>query len=642
MFSDVAYHEHHHYNTPHLRPHPPENHLLGGFFDSLPSSPAGIPSRDLPYIYAHAQQIRQASVQPSRQYGLPVQRTNSYPCQESLRGTQARRLGGSEHMLRRKTPSGTLAAGYDGSPVDWASDTNDMKHSLGPLSSATNMYLAHQASPMGQGQYNPPAPSSSRFRSKAPREFDSLNYDRVGGSSEIDMGNMRLNWPQNHGYSPGIDSFLDQVPAHHGQVYFLSNGQQIPTVLQPTWQPCIGPTASNDPGPYGPYWPNGSFIPYRPAALRDPRYFPHPALGWASHYEDERAKYHEREQETRASALSMTSTWNEGLAHYSPFDLTGRPGQLAPSEYPFRQASRSYPSQKFEAKYKPVDVTRAHQTYSGYTTEHRTTGSTSRQIKHSQGNDSGYSTPFTPLGPYDTKQALIPDFSMQFDHSQCREKALSWAHRVYVDLLASLHQSRKASLHGRQSDRKRNLPQTNIYPRPPRQPGLDFSTQISDQNVQRNRDAQAESSYRIGCEEHVSKKPKQDYSANDYSASTTSHRRRTSISPCADSFEKPKATQQQEYSSPQNFTAPGYAASDLHNLRKSSMPGVSSNNCQNQLGSSPSTNAMAALELLTRLCQESGWLWIDGMLLGGCLAYGLGDYHKAAAWYSKILANDSR
>ncbi|KAL9584021.1 MAG: hypothetical protein Q9212_002362 [Teloschistes hypoglaucus] len=42
-----------------------------------------------------------------------------------------------------------------------------------------------------------------------------------------------------------------------------------------------------------------------------------------------------------------------------------------------------------------------------------------------------------------------------------------------------------------------------------------------------------------------------------------------------------------------------------------------------------------------QLCQESGWEWIDGMLLGGCLAYGLGDFRKALKWYTKVLSCDS-
>jgi hypothetical protein len=52
-------------------------------------------------------------------------------------------------------------------------------------------------------------------------------------------------------------------------------------------------------------------------------------------------------------------------------------------------------------------------------------------------------------------------------------------------------------------------------------------------------------------------------------------------------------------------------------------------------------NAASSLELLSHLCMESGWEWIDGMLLGGCLAYGLGDYNKAMRWYSRIIARDS-
>ncbi|KAL8738624.1 MAG: hypothetical protein Q9181_000620 [Wetmoreana brouardii] len=51
--------------------------------------------------------------------------------------------------------------------------------------------------------------------------------------------------------------------------------------------------------------------------------------------------------------------------------------------------------------------------------------------------------------------------------------------------------------------------------------------------------------------------------------------------------------------------------------------------------------AMTALKLLSRLCQESDWRWIDGMLLGGCLAYGLRDYNKALKWYTRVLSCDS-
>jgi hypothetical protein len=58
--------------------------------------------------------------------------------------------------------------------------------------------------------------------------------------------------------------------------------------------------------------------------------------------------------------------------------------------------------------------------------------------------------------------------------------------------------------------------------------------------------------------------------------------------------------------------------------------------------SSPLSKAKEALDMLTTLCDQSGWCWIDGMLLGGCLAYGLEEYHKALDWYSKIIALDPK
>jgi hypothetical protein len=46
------------------------------------------------------------------------------------------------------------------------------------------------------------------------------------------------------------------------------------------------------------------------------------------------------------------------------------------------------------------------------------------------------------------------------------------------------------------------------------------------------------------------------------------------------------------------------------------------------------------LEAITKHCEESKWSWIDGILLGGCLAYALGDYQKAQEWYKHILTLD--
>ena len=52
--------------------------------------------------------------------------------------------------------------------------------------------------------------------------------------------------------------------------------------------------------------------------------------------------------------------------------------------------------------------------------------------------------------------------------------------------------------------------------------------------------------------------------------------------------------------------------------------------------------AANAMEILSRLCSESEWQWVDGMLLAGCLAYGLGDFVRALKWYSKVLSCDPK
>ena len=45
--------------------------------------------------------------------------------------------------------------------------------------------------------------------------------------------------------------------------------------------------------------------------------------------------------------------------------------------------------------------------------------------------------------------------------------------------------------------------------------------------------------------------------------------------------------------------------------------------------------------MLSSFCEKSNGYWIDGMLLAGCLAYGLGDYGKALDWYQGVLSRDS-
>jgi hypothetical protein len=143
-------------------------------------------------------------------------------------------------------------------------------------------------------------------------------------------------------------------------------------------------------------------------------------------------------------------------------------------------------------------------------------------------------------------------------NAQFKEKALMWAHGVYIELLAHLQQVRKGHQSHRHSTSHSSI-QLGFYPKSPRQ-----------------------------------------------------------------SF-------------------PTYATRSIATGRRASHPlGIHADNVVSWSIPMAKENAHRALDLLTNLCQESQWCWIEGMLLGGCVAYALEDYQKALCWYSKILDVEPR
>ena len=52
--------------------------------------------------------------------------------------------------------------------------------------------------------------------------------------------------------------------------------------------------------------------------------------------------------------------------------------------------------------------------------------------------------------------------------------------------------------------------------------------------------------------------------------------------------------------------------------------------------------ARASLGMLSNLCEQSGWKWVEGMLLGGCLHYGLEHYEEALEWFKRIVNLDAK
>jgi hypothetical protein len=461
----------------------------------------------------------------------------------------------SEHMLRRKTPNGTLAAGYDGTPIQWSSKAPALKHVVLPMTvTSTAQNGGHSTSAEDD--------SRNRRRSGVPGWHHQQPVTPMGGFNAPD-GGMRMssdpvNWPQLPPISDPSHNVWDHIRTHQAATYYPNNDVQIPTVLQPAYQPSPGPTASNDGGFYGPYWPDGKFVPYRPAAFR------------------EQGHHH----------LNNVYDFPRGLEPYVKTAVEQLP--------PFRQSSFNgqVPQRPGHAALSSSDSIPRYleDRYSNLSQPNSNFPNTTSYSSFSDGSR-------TP-----TAQSIIRSGNPRF-----KEKTLSWAHSIYVDLLAFLHQSKKENRQSRQSHGFRTYSKNSIYPKPPRQPtsyiGVshwgDFDTGESGGSSLRSR---------VG------------------STTVTSDRR-----PASDNLTGWQGTHVQveprHHGRSSNQDIPHYIspfqASQTH-------------------ASSPLSKAREALDMLTTLCDQSGWCWIDGMLLGGCLAYGLEEYHKALDWYSKIIALDPK
>ena len=329
------------------------------------------------------------------------------------------------------------------------------------------------------------------------------------------------------------------VPQYNGQhqapTYFLcdDNAMQVPTVLQPPYQSCSGPTSSNDGGLYGPYWPDGKFVPYRPAATRHIAY-----------HNTRQSEQSRRKSPPFLYGDHKKSQQNEIISHNADtFDhRQGRPGL---GKAPDTSTEFVTGKPQFVGQQQPAFL------------------------------ETGSLSYLRQRGMYN----LTLSYNAKNQNGQFKEKALAWAHGVYVELLLYLQLTRRSS----QSSKRppglgRSYSQASIYPKPPRQSS--FSSVLR---------------------------------------------------PSAELYEQPACR------------LDDVQRAVISNGRRSSLPLTGQMEKKQSSGNSATVeNGKHALEMLTNLCRESEWRWIDGMLLGGCLAYGLEDYHKALEWYTKIVSIDPR
>jgi hypothetical protein len=201
-----------------------------------------------------------------------------------------------------------------------------------------------------------------------------------------------------------------------------------------------------------------------------------------------------------------------------------------------------------------------------------------------------------------------------------REKAAVWAHKAYVDLLSSIHAQQRQSGDGTRSAASAK---TGLYPRPPKIAGLKSAFRHNTQPS-------------AGSTRH--------YDHTGVESPDRRKRMRASIGgnldyPGIGSSSHPPIKNEYSFSGHINgavgqlYDHQGYAVNrcSRNNVRRisdgfsNSSPLASASESPLSLGTGSVTNAatqaMVALEMLERMCMESHWTWVDGMLLGGCLAY---------------------
>ena len=517
------------------------------------------------------------------QYPHPVQRLD-------LRDTTGPRPSPTtvgEHALRRKTPNGTLAAGYDGTPGDTTIQPPASKHILVSSLESGQLLSPQTGLPMEHWQ-QPTLDQSSRAK---PSNFPPIYKNDVDtGGAIIGDPNQDSNgtgWVRSLNYDPGVDSVLNQTlptKQQSSQRFYLPNDAYVPTVLPATLQPCVGPTASAGSGPYGPYWPDGAYIPYRPAAQRDSRFNSPAPFAEPPNLQLYDPSFNAQKPLPPGNQPDTGFSWNQpplGMLNHDP---------SVKGNFPARHSDQKVLETASNPQIPPYHTRQNSAIYSNQ--------SSNDAFAPWPGSLGGHN--FQNPGAGVNSRAANVEF---------KEKILSWAHGVYVDLLASIHQARRNSISNGSGDgANQHFLRPSIYPKPPRQPGLDFSQH----HISNPYDLQVQKANAMG-------NPRQDdhlHIATKIPANRH-HFQRYGVSD-AHAIDRLRHTGR-------------FATSALPVSRFSA----------GSFNENPSASAASALEMLSHLCIESGWEWIDGMLLGGCLAYGLGDYHKAMRWYSRIISRDT-
>ncbi|KAL6862374.1 glycosyl transferase family 41 domain-containing protein [Trichoderma novae-zelandiae] len=460
-----------------------------------------------------------------RAIASPYHRSASYPYGGPVSSASAGQGSRDyDYHLRRKTPRGTIDAGYDGSPTQLSPGPPPLKQLILPTPSGIYPYLP---------------PNNLPFHAKS----------RLSNTDPISLGQAPVASPWSLSYG--------------GPNFVLSSGSPMVPQPGPSWQPYGYPMFSQVPGMYQPLM--------RAAEYNVRAFCPPPASA-------------------PDTAAFNQFGWQLGAAqqHFGYFDTSQYPearSVLLPGSF-------SHHGSDAQGPYGPVPDFKA-----GLNV-------LLPSQPMVQGGYLGQSTVLEDV-PVGEQYAVQASFT---------EKAYSRAQEHYVELLAYLQTARRLdqmSSGGSSSSRFKVL----VFPRPPKSRKEHYDTfrdvhrsvgRPSPSTIMPNNHPRALTS---NIEDTLSNSTRQPIGQD---AHAEAHQPRTSAMQFRASADV--------YTPSSSFGAVGPVA---------------------MAKALPVLNAKHSLDIMKNLCEQSNWKWIDGILLGGCLLYGLSRFEDAVEWFSRVLALDS-
>lgn len=458
----------------------------------------------------------------------------------------------AENSLRRKTPSGTIDNGYDGSHL--ASGPPPLKHVAMPAA-LTRMFPVHGADraarsasgPLGCPRQMPPAPGLPYLGGLA-TGLGTMPPSDVWGRGAAGLGLEPAS---------GDRSLLfQQMPQTHLRP--VNNLQPMPSVLsaQAAMPSPFGPAGYQSLGP----WTDSSMSDYRTTIPLANGYTPQNAV-------------------VDSTFIPSQTAMMPGLSGGFPL---GHP-------HPFRMPLACH----------PLD--------DGFFCN-----------GHGQ---SLFQTPQRSLEALSLSPTTPASLRRESDAASLthfNERVLWQAHRAYADLLVYLSHCKQPQS-GRSRSGSRSGSKMVLFPKPPRQ--LTESLHASSSRSMQPVYGDTSQSY----VQHLAEK-------------RAAHALACGVQPTdAQSRGSQNAYDSVFSGSPTIITAGAFEGQHLLRNPLTSMPHRTMADMI-----SPVVNARVALETLAALCERSGWNWVNGILLGGCLHYSLEHYEDALEWFKRILGLEER